>query len=383
VTFIYFKQEYVIFYIIILMNNYIDLFDNWIDSYKVQIQTTDHYDNVLEKWRENEKYIQEINSQNLPFTLGHNQFSGMSLTEFTEQIQQSNYRKITNTQNYTPLKIYNGTPSGVPIEIQWQPLPINELNGTPLDGACPISNLHRFKNNEIYPSDLPNYVNWVEAGAVTPVEDQGECGSCWTFSAIGALEGAYFIKTGKLISFSKQQLIDCDNLKYGGKNHGCNGGLMNRAFEWINMKGGICSDFDYPYISSYGSKYDGSNNTCSIHCKLIEGSQITDYVNVLPNDVSMMYALSKQPVSVAIDASGRNFQLYKSGVFTSETGINVDHAALAVGYGTENGYDYYLVKNSWGKDWGEGGYIKLGRGSQYNDGKGQCGILLEASYPIL
>jgi C1A family cysteine protease len=266
----------------------------------------------------------------------------MSLTEFTEQIQQSNYRKITNTQNYK-----------------------------------------NYKNNEIYPSVLPNYVNWVEAGAVTPVEDQGECGSCWTFSAIGALEGAYFIKTGKLISFSKQQLIDCDNLKYGGKNHGCNGGLMNRAFEWINMKGGICSDFDYPYISSYGSKYDGSNNTCSIHCKLIEGSQITDYVNVLPNDVSMMYALSKQPVSVAIDASGRNFQLYKSGVFTSETGINVDHAALAVGYGTENGYDYYLVKNSWGKDWGEGGYIKLGRGSQYNDGKGQCGILLEASYPIL
>ena len=321
------------------MNNYIEFFENWADIYKIQIQTTDHYDDVLEKWRENEKYIQEINSQNLPFTLGHNQYSGMNINEFTEHVQQPNFGTRIKKQNY--------------------------------------------KQNQIQEEELPNYVNWVEAGAVTPVEDQGECGSCWTFSAIGALEGAYFIKTGQLVPFSKQQLIDCDNSKYGGKNHGCNGGFMNRAFEWINMKGGICSDFDYPYISSYESNDDPSNNTCSTNCKLIEGSQITDYIDVLPNDVSMMYALSKQPVSVAIDTSGRNFQLYKSGVFTSKTGTNVNHAVLAVGYGTENGHDYYLVKNSWGTSWGEDGYIKLGRGSQYNHGKGQCGILLEGSYPIL
>jgi len=97
----------------------------------------------------------------------------------------------------------------------------------------------------------------------------------------------------------------------------------------------------------------------------------------------MMYALTKQPVSVGVDTSSRNFQLYKSGVFTSNTGTNLDHGVLAVGYGSENGKDYYLVKNSWGTSWGEGGYIKLGRGSQYNDGKGQCGILLEGSYPLL
>jgi len=211
------------------MNHYINLFENWVNKYKIPIQCGNDYDEVLKKWDENEKYIQEINEQNLPFVLGHNQFSGMNIDEYLEHLKQNaefgkKIKKRDRQQNYK-----------------------------------------HYKND-----DLPKYVNWVEAGAVTQVEDQGSCGSCWTFSATGALEGAYFIKTGKLISFSKQQLIDCDNLFYGGKNYGCNGGLMNHAFEWIISNGGLSSETDYPYVSGDDCDDDNCNNTCKIDSKKLK-----------------------------------------------------------------------------------------------------------------
>lgn len=309
-------------------------FDNWLNEFKLQYQSENHITEMMEKWIDNDNYIKEINSQNLPFKLGHNQFSGMNRTEFVETIKEnSEFGKRVSKLNY-----------------------------------------------KYIPEDnLPDHVDWVKAGAVTPVKDQGTCGSCWTFSTTGALEGAYFIKTGNLVSFSEQQLVDCDNLRGGGRNHGCNGGLMDRAFEWISDNGGLCTEADYPYVSE-----DGSKNVCQKICKVVEGSEIIDYIDIYPGDeYSMMYSLTINPVSISIDASGRNFQLYKSGVLTSECGIKLDHGVLAVGYGSENGFNYYLVKNSWGTSWGEGGYIKLGRGPEYNNGDGQCGILLEGSYPIL
>ena len=227
---------------------------------------------------------------------------------------------------------------------------------------------------------LATSVNWVEKGGVTPVKDQGQCGSCWSFSTTGALEGAYYIAHGELKSFSEQQLVSCDNRKNGGKDMGCNGGLMDNAFTWIEKNDGLCLEDDYSYTSGT-TKQAG---TCETTCSVVSDSDIQSYVDVIANsDDDMMAALTQQPVSIAIQADQKDFQLYKSGVFTGSCGTSLDHGVLAVGYGSEDGNDYYLVKNSWGTTWGDQGYIKLGRGSEYNKGAGQCGMLMQASYPIV
>lgn len=233
---------------------------------------------------------------------------------------------------------------------------------------------------------LSSMVDWTSAGAVTAVKDQGQCGSCWSFSSTGALEGAYYNKYGTLESFSEQQLVDCDTLKNGGRDHGCNGGLMDNAFAWIGKNGGLCKESAYPYVS--GTTKTGG--TCQTSCKVVAGSKVAKFVDVAPSDDKlMMTALSMQPVAVAIEADQREFQLYKSGVFTGTCGTNLDHGVLVTGYGSANNFDYYIVKNSWGTSWGQGGYILLGRGLnpdtgvEYNKGNGQCGVLMEASYPVL
>ena len=181
-------------------------------------------------------------------------------------------------------------------------------------------------------------------------------------------------------SFSEQQLVDCDNLKNGGKDHGCNGGLMDNAFNWIKSNDGLCSEKDYPYVSGTTKKAGSCDSTCST----VSDSDVTSYIDVSPNsDSNMMSALEKQPISVAIQADQKDFQLYKSGVFTGDCGTKLDHGVLLVGYGSEEDGDYYLIKNSWGTTWGDNGYIKLGRGEEYNSGKGQCGLLMQGSYPLL
>jgi len=227
---------------------------------------------------------------------------------------------------------------------------------------------------------LPESVNWVSKGAVTPVKDQGQCGSCWSFSTTGALEGAYYITYGKLQSFSEQQLVDCDNFRHGGKDLGCNGGLMDSAFTWIGDNDGLCSEHDYPYVSGETQK----SGTCQTTCAPVANSKISEFVDIVKSsDDEMMQAVYKQPVSIAIEADQREFQLYKSGVFTGTCGTQLDHGVLLVGYDTESSHDYYLVKNSWSSAWGSNGYIKLGRGNHYNNGDGQCGLLLQGSFPLL
>jgi C1A family cysteine protease len=237
-------------------------------------------------------------------------------------------------------------------------------------------------------TSIPKSINWMDLGAVTPIKDQGQCGSCWSFSTTGSLEGAYAIKYGKLVSFSEQQLVDCDTITNGGKgDHGCNGGLMNNAFTFISKYGGLSTEECYPYVSGTTQKA----GTCKKTCPLVSGSQVTKYTDVTPNsDTEMMNALSKQPVSVAIEADQKSFQLYSSGIFTGTCGANIDHGVLLYGYGTDSsGVDYYLLKNSWGTSWGESGTMKLGRGNDpttknpYNKGMGQCGVLTTGSYPTL
>ncbi|KAJ8763257.1 hypothetical protein K2173_026158 [Erythroxylum novogranatense] len=216
---------------------------------------------------------------------------------------------------------------------------------------------------------LPDSVDWRKEGAVVEVKDQGNCGSCWAFSTIAAVEGINKLVTGDLISLSEQELVDCDT----SYNEGCNGGLMDYAFEFIIKNGGIDSEEDYPY--------NGRDGICDTYRKNARVVTIDDFEDVPVNhEKALQKAVANQPVSVAIEGGGFAFQLYESGIFTGNCGTSLDHGVTAVGYGSENGQDYWIVKNSWGSDWGEEGYIRMERNIARPTGK--CGIAMEASYPI-
>jgi len=230
-------------------------------------------------------------------------------------------------------------------------------------------------------SSLATSIDWRTKGAVASVKDQGQCGSCWSFSATGALEGAYFNKYGKLVDFSPQHFVDCDNRKNSankGTDMGCNGGLMDSAFSWASKNKGLCEWNDYKYTSGTTK----TSGTCSESCKKADHSP-KGYTDVTKNsDTAMVSALNLQPVAVAIEADQSAFQLYKSGVFTAACGTNLDHGVLAVGYGHDSAsnLDYYIVKNSWGESWGDKGYIYFQKGVAQKEG--QCGILSgPPSYP--
>ncbi|KAJ8665128.1 hypothetical protein QAD02_006790 [Eretmocerus hayati] len=218
--------------------------------------------------------------------------------------------------------------------------------------------------------EVPKSVDWRGEGAVTPVKNQGACGSCWAFSTTGSVEGQHFRKTGKLVSLSEQQLIDCSD-KYG--NQGCNGGLMVPAFEYIIDNEGIDTEESYPYEAEDGKcRFNPSNI----------GANITGYNDIEEGDEEDLKSAvaTVGPVSVGIYASEK-FMAYDSGVFEDEDChyYGPNHAVLVVGYGTtDKGRDYWLVKNSWGKDWGDNGYVKMVRNKNNS-----CHIASVASYPTM
>lgn len=221
-------------------------------------------------------------------------------------------------------------------------------------------------------ADLPATVDWRTQGCVTPVKDQGVCGSCWTFGSTGSLEGVNCIKTGKLISLSEQQLVDCAYLMGSA---GCNGGFAASAFQYIINNGGISTEEDYPYLMQ--------NGFCKVN-QQSSGVQLSGYVNVTSfSEAALQNAVATVgPIAIAIDASAPDFRYYASGVYYSTVCKNdlddLDHEVLAVGYGTYQNQDYWLVKNSWSMMFGIDGYIMMSRNRGNN-----CGIASQPTYPIV
>jgi cathepsin L len=285
----------------------------------------------LEIFEKNLKTIEEHNAQKSTYKMGVNKFTHLTFEEFKKAV---NLRKIESKNLREP---ENALRHGEPKSMK----------------------------------DVPDSVNWVTKGAVTPVKDQGQCGSCWSFSATGGLEGAYAVKNGKLPSakgFSEQELVSCND----HPNQGCNGGWAVAAFQYAKRKGGLPTEEDYPYVSG-----NGKVPACDSSKTAMAGAGPASYTKVQEGSVSaLMSAVAQQPTSIAIQADQPSFQHYESGVFTGTCGQQLDHAVLNVGYGTESGLDYWLVKNSWGTSWGDQGYIKIEKSD-----KNLCGVLSSPSYP--
>jgi len=217
---------------------------------------------------------------------------------------------------------------------------------------------------------VPEKMDWRNKNAVTHVKNQEQCGSCWAFSTTGSVEGIVAIKTGKLHNISEQQLVDCSTNE---GNQGCNGGSMDQAFQYIIDNNGSCSENDYPYIAVEEQCQD-CNNVVTI----------SNYSDVERNNEKILQrVVSHQPVSVAIQANQPSFQQYSKGIYSDPNcGTQLDHGVLIVGYGHDpiHQMDYWMVKNSWGQDWGEDGYIRIQR--NVNDSRGLCGIAMMPSIPI-
>jgi len=303
-------------------------FSRFVKTYSKKYATDDFF-NRYELFKANLDLIELHNSQaGITSTMGVNQFTDMSSAEFASKMN-----------GYKP--------------------------------AAKKSRKAAKQSNSMV--DAPATLDWRTKGAVTPVKDQAQCGSCWSFSATGSIEGAWFLAKGNLTSLSEQQLMDCSHPE---GDDSCEGGLMDDAFQFVIDNKGICSEASYPYKAV--------DEKCKKTCKSV--ATISSFVDVdfdqsnPNNDTALMAALQYGPVSIAIEADQPIFQMYTGGVITGPTcGTNLDHGVLLVGYGTDSKLgDYWIVKNSWGQAWGiESGYVRLARGQN------ECGMNSAASYPVV
>jgi cathepsin L len=294
----------------------------WMQKHNKNYNNDMEYQYRLGVYRQNVQFIEEHNRLNLGFTVAINKFADMTNIEFGA--------------------LYNGY------------MMSETRSGTPVEFNTLIT--------------APDSVDWRAKGAVTGVKDQGQCGSCWAFSTTGSVEGANFLGGAKkLTSFAEQQLVDCSG-SYG--NYGCDGGLMDNAFNYIISNKGLDTEKSYPYTAEDGNCAWNPANV---------GGTVSKFADVQSgSEDQLTAAIVQQPVSVAIDASQSSFQFYSTGVYYEPncSSDQLDHGVLAVGYGTQSGSDYYIVKNSWGSSWGANGYILMSRNKSNN-----CGIATAASYP--
>mmetsp|Transcript_8107 Transcript_8107/g.26084 ORF Transcript_8107/g.26084 Transcript_8107/m.26084 type:complete len:454 (-) Transcript_8107:466-1827(-) len=303
-------------------------FSQWKEQHGKSYESADAEAAALASFSKNDAIIHSHNAKNLSYTLGHNEWSDMTWAEFSTTVMSELFLN-RNSKNARRIHL---------------------------------------KDTE-HALAIPSEVDWVAQGAVTKVKNQARCGSCWAFSTIGAVEGGLAISTGKLVSLSEEELVQCDT----NGDHGCSGGLMDNAFEWIAEGNPLCTEDEYPYTSGAGITGMCQKNVCSGTVVLTAHKDVP-----IDDEDALMAAVAQNPVSVAIEADQSAFQLYKSGVLDSDMcGKKLDHGVLVVGYGTDadTGLDFWKVKNSWGSTWGEEGYIRMVRG------KNMCGIATQASYP--
>ncbi|KAK0180964.1 hypothetical protein PV327_003290 [Microctonus hyperodae] len=314
-------------------STHIDMeFENFKEKHKkVYVDHKDHK-RRKETFRQNFRFIQSMNRANLGFQMAVNHLADHTELEL-KALRGKQYTHVTN----------NG---GLPFPYKPK----------------------KIVKTKAFPKDL----DWRLYGAVTPVKDQSVCGSCWSFGTTGAVEGAYFMKHHKLVRLSQQALIDCS---WGYGNNGCDGGEDFRSYQWIMQQGGLPTEEDY-------GNYIGQDGYCHVNNVTLT-AKISGWVNVTTNDVdALKVAIAKHgPVSIAIDASQKTFSFYSNGVYydpaCGNTEDRLDHAVLVVGYGTMNGQDYWLVKNSWSNYWGNDGYILM---AQKNN---NCGVLDAPTYVLV
>jgi cathepsin L len=308
------------------MNNNDYLFMRYIVEFNKEYDTVEEFNMRKANFVKAHEEIMELNNQNGSLSVRHNKFS-----DYTEK----EYQKMLGLRNMA------------------------------------LPNIQGVEQHEYSESNaLPETVNWVTAGKVSPIQDQGQCGSCWAFSAAASLESAHAISSGDLLKISEQQFVDCSSA-YG--NQGCNGGWYMYAWSYAK-KTSMDSEASYPYTSGRTQ----TAGTCNVDTSTQELKDIS-YKKVSANTTAIKTALAQQPCSVAINATSRAFSSYSSGVLSVAQcgGTQMDHAVVAVGYGTEAGTPYYLVRNSWGTSWGDAGYVKIAQA----DGKGACGINQMVYYP--
>ncbi|KAL6655307.1 hypothetical protein ACP70R_006133 [Stipagrostis hirtigluma subsp. patula] len=326
----------------------LDRFEQWVSRHRRLYANAGEKQRRFEIYRRNVELIETFNSLSTGYKLADNKFADLTNEEFRAKVLGLGPQSRTGHTSAASTM-------------------------TCVDREAP-------EDYSDYSDDLPTSVDWRAKGAVGPVKNQGTCGSCWAFSAVAAIEGINQIKNGKLVSLSEQELVDCDSQALG-----CAGGYMSWAFEFIMKNKGLTTEENYPY--------QGTNGACQTP-KLKESAvSIAGYRNVTPNsEPELLRAAAAQPVSVAMDAGSFMFQLYGSGVFTGPCSADVNHGVTVVGYGETQGDEdgdgvaapgqkYWIVKNSWGPEWGDAGYVLLQRDAGVPSGL--CGIALLPSYPLM